>query len=42
MVPEFDHSVDLWVEVEHWCRKWKQRCELEWVKENPEMRDALR
>ena len=38
--PVFPHSVDLWNEVEHWCRKWKQRFTVIWIKSHPEDRDS--
>ena len=40
--PKFNHSVDLWEEVEHWCRKWRQQFVLEWSKGHPEKRDNTR
>ena len=42
VAPKFDHSVDLWEEIEHWSRKWKHYFVLEWAKFNPEERDATR
>ena len=42
VAPKFNHSVDLWEEVEHWCRKWKQQFNLEWVKGHREKRVRAR
>ena len=42
MAPKFNHSVDLWEEMGHWYRKWKQQFVLEWAEEHPEKRDPSR
>ena len=39
--PNFKHYVDLWEEIEHYYRKWKQQIVLAWAKGHPE-RDATR
>ena len=40
--PVYKHSVDLWEEIEHWCRLWKQQFVLEWAKGHPEDRGPSR
>ena len=42
VAPKFNHSVDLWEEVEHWCREWKQKFVLKRSKEHPEDCDKTR
>ena len=42
VAPKFNHSVDLWEEVEHWCRKWKQQFVLKWSKVHQGDRDKTR